>query len=181
MMNRVVDDNFWVFAYGSLIWQPGFEFVEACPATLYGWHRAMCILSTHYRGCREQPGLVLGLDHGGCCRGLAYRIADDHAEAVKGYLHDREMITGVYRPKFVPLRLQDGRTVSGYVFIARHDHTQYAGPLSPDAAAQLIIQGKGHTGSSRDYLESTVRHLDKLGFRDETLCHLLHLVDSKKG
>jgi cation transport protein ChaC len=173
-----MDENFWVFAYGSLIWQPGFDYVEACKATLNGWHRAMCILSTHYRGCAETPGLVLGLDRGGSCRGLAYRVADDQAEAVQGYLHDREMITGVYRPCFMRLRLQDGRQVSGYAFVARRDHAQYAGPLGPDKAAQLIRQGNGCTGSSRDYLASTVAHLDALGLHDESLRHLLHLVDA---
>ncbi len=177
-MNRVMDESFWVFAYGSLIWNPGFDYVEVSKATLCGWHRAMCILSTHYRGCAETPGLVLGLDRGGSCRGLAYRIADDQAKAVQRYLHDREMITGVYRPKFIRLRLQDDRQISGYVFVARRDHTQYAGPLSPDRAAHLIRQGNGCTGSSRDYLATTVAHLDALGLHDEALRHLLDLVDA---
>jgi cation transport protein ChaC len=172
-----MDDDFWVFAYGSLIWQPGFDYVESCPATLYGWHRAMCILSTHYRGSAETPGLVLGLDRGGSCRGLAYRIARDQAEPVRQYLYDREMITGVYRPKFGRLRLQDQRQVSGYVFIARRDHAQYAGSLPPDQAARLIRQGKGLTGSSRDYLASTVAHLNTLGLHDAALERLLRLVD----
>lgn len=176
--HRVMDENFWVFAYGSLIWQPGFDYVEVCPATLYGWHRAMCILSTYYRGCAETPGLVLGLDRGGSCRGLAYRIADDRAEAVQRYLHEREMITGVYQPKFIRLRLQDERQVSGYVFVARRDHRQYAGPLSPEAATRLIRQGNGCTGSSRDYLAATVAHLDALGLHDEALRRLLQLVDA---
>lgn len=169
--------DFWVFAYGSLIWQPGFDFAEVGKATLCGWHRAMCILSTHYRGCAERPGLVLGLDHGGRCRGLAYRIAPENAEAVRTYLHEREMIGGVYIPKFIRLRLQDGRDVEGYVFVARRDHPQYAGHLSHERAARLIRQGRGCTGSSRDYLASTVAHLDRLGLHDRALRRLLELVD----
>ncbi|HXP97717.1 MAG TPA: gamma-glutamylcyclotransferase, partial [Telmatospirillum sp.] len=96
---------------------------------------------------------------------------------VRRYLYDREMITEVYLPKFGRLRLQDRRQVAGYVFIARRDHAQYAGSLTPDAAAQLIRQGKGLTGSSRDYLASTVAHLDALGLHDAGLERLLRLVD----
>ncbi len=177
-MDRVTDDDFWVFAYGSLIWRPGFDYVETSKATLCGWHRAMCILSTHYRGCAETPGLVLGLDRGGSCRGLAYRVAGEEATTVQCYLHDREMVTGVYQPKFIRLKLEDGRQVPGYVFVARRDHAQYAGLLSPDAAARLIRQGNGFTGSSRDYLANTVTHLESLGLHDEALRRLLYLVDT---
>ncbi|PKU26189.1 gamma-glutamylcyclotransferase [Telmatospirillum siberiense] len=176
-----MDGSFWVFAYGSLIWQPGFEFAEVRKATLSGWHRAMCILSTHYRGSAETPGLVLGLDHGGSCRGLAYRIAEDKVESVRGYLQEREMVSGVYVPKFIRLRLQDGRDVRGYVFVARRDHKQYAGSLPPERAAQLIHQGRGSTGSSRDYLASTVAHLDRLGLHDKALRRLLDLVDGGRN
>lgn len=174
-----MEDDFWVFAYGSLIWRPGFNFEEARPAILRGWHRAMCILSTHYRGCPDAPGLVLGLDRGGSCRGLAYRIAPTNASSVRQYLHEREMITGVYDPRFTPVNLADGRRVPAYVFIAKRSHTQYAGPLSPSAAAALIRQGKGCTGSCRDYLATTVAHLDALGLPDKALHTLLHMVDGK--
>ena len=172
-----MSDDFWVFAYGSLIWQPGFEYAESCAATLYGWHRAMCILSTHYRGSPETPGLVLGLDRGGSCHGLAYRVAAEQAEQVQTYLYDREMVGGVYLPKFLRLRLRDERKVLGYVFVAKRDHAQYAGPLSPGEAVRLIRQGTGRTGSSRDYLASTVAHLAALGLNDAALERLLRLVD----
>ncbi|MDR3439175.1 gamma-glutamylcyclotransferase [Telmatospirillum sp.] len=171
------DDEFWVFAYGSLIWNPGFDYLESAIAVLRGWHRAMCILSTHYRGCIECPGLVLGLDHGGSCRGLAYRIAPSQAADVQRYLDDREMITGVYHPRFIPVALADGRRVPAYVYVARREHPQYAGPLTSDQAARLICQGKGCTGSSRDYLANTVAQLDALGLPDKSLRHLLRLVD----
>lgn len=171
-------EDFWVFAYGSLIWRPGFVYEEAAQGTLRGWHRAMCILSTRYRGCPEVPGLVLGLDHGGSCRGIAYRVAAARAAAVYKYLDDREMISGVYRPRFAPVSLVDGRRVPGYVFIARRDHCQYAGPLRPEQAVALIRQGKGREGSSRDYLANTVAHLEALGLHDKSLHQLLRLVDA---
>jgi cation transport protein ChaC len=173
-----MDGNFWVFGYGSLIWQPGFDFEESMPATLHGWHRAMCILSTHYRGCPQTPGLVLGLDRGGCCRGMAFRLAAERAEEIRQYLYDREMITQVYTPRFAPLRLTDGRRVSGYLFTARRDHAQYSGALSPERAVALIRQGIGSGGTSRDYLASTVEHLERLGIRDAALERLLHRVDT---
>lgn len=177
VMEGVMDDDFWVFAYGSLMWRPGFDFEEAIPATLYGWHRSMCILSTHYRGCPDAPGLVLGLDRGGSCRGLAYRVTAAKAPEVRQYLHEREMINGVYDARFAPVDLTDGRRIDAYVFIARRDHVQYAGLLDPREAATLIRQGKGCGGSCRDYLAATVAHLDQLGLRDKALHHLLSVVD----
>jgi cation transport protein ChaC len=172
--------DFWIFAYGSLIWNPGFTFREKAIATLRGWHRAMCILSTHYRGCHQAPGLVLGLDHGGCCRGVAYRVDPDRAGAVKDYLDSRELITGVYHARNIPITLIDGRRVEAYVYIAKRGHPQYAGVLPAEAAARLIRQGCGKGGTSRDYLASTVRHLESLGLRDRTLNRLLRLVDNRE-
>lgn len=173
--------DFWVFAYGSLIWQPGFDFEEARPALLRGWHRAMCIYSTHYRGCAETPGLVLGLDRGGSCKGLAYRIAPERADSVRTYLHDREMVTGVYHPRYAGLTLDDRRRVEAYLFIARRDHPQYAGHLDLEQALRTIRQGRGCTGSSRDYLAATVAQLELLGLGDRALRHLLAEVDGIAG
>jgi cation transport protein ChaC len=177
-IDTVMTDSFWVFAYGSLMWRPGFDYDETLPGYLFGWHRAMCILSTRYRGCPERPGLVLGLDRGGSCKGLVYRVAGSEGPSVRRYLHEREMLTGVYTPRFAPVRLVDGRRVSAYVFTARPDHRQYAGRLSLEQAAELIRQGNGSVGSSRDYLASTVAHLDALGVPDQALRQLLRLVDS---
>lgn len=180
-MDVKAEEDFWVFGYGSLMWRPDFEYQEAVPATLFGWRRSMCILSTHYRGRPERPGLVLGLDRGGSCRGLAFRVERPRAEEVRAILHQREMISGVYEPRFAPLRLDDGRRVSGYVFTARRDHAQYAGPLTPERAAALIRQGIGSIGSSRDYLAQTVARLGQLGLRDGALQNLLRLVDGEDG
>ena len=172
-----MDEYFWVFAYGSLMWQPGFAYDEAVPAKLHGWHRAMCLLSLHYRGTAEAPGLVLGLDRGGSCQGIAFRTDATKGEAVRAYLHEREMITGVYRPRLAPVRLADGRRVSAYTFVARRDHPQYAGQLARPQAVALIRQGVGGKGTCRDYLATTVAHLDALHLHDENLHGLLRQVD----
>ena len=172
-----MDDDFWVFAYGSLIWKPGFDYRDMVPATLFGWHRALCILSTHDRGRPEAPGLVLGLDRGGSCRGIAYRVDGDQTEAVRRYLDARELITEVYLPRFARLRLADGRRVRGYVYTARRDHLQYAGRLPLEDVCRLVRRGVGEAGTSRDYLAATVSHLAAIGLADTGLGRLLDLVD----
>lgn len=169
--------EFWVFGYGSLMWRPDFDHLEVRTAVVHGWHRTMCILSTRYRGTPEAPGLVLGLDRGGTCRGRAFRVAADRIDAVKHILHEREMITNVYEPRMMPARLDDGRRVIAYSFVARRDHPQYVGRLSPEAAACYIRAGCGAKGACRDYLVNTVRHLEELGIRDANLSRLLSLVD----
>ncbi len=170
-------EGVWVFAYGSLMWRPDFPFAEACRAHLGGWHRAMCILSTQYRGTPQNPGLVLGLDRGGSCIGRAFRVeAERWIEACR-MLHAREMLTGVYRPRFLRARLDDGRKVPAYAFIADRTHRQYWRG-GAEAAVALIRQGVGEMGSARDYLANTVRNLDDLGLADGDLHRLLRAVDS---
>jgi cation transport protein ChaC len=169
--------EFWVFAYGSLMWRPDFPHVEARAARLRGYHRAMCILSNHYRGTPERLGLVLGLDFGGSCVGRAFRVAPDLAGEVRQILFAREMITGVYRPRDVPVRLDDGRHVVAWAFIADRSHVQYHGDRDPASAVALIRQGVGVAGSSRDYLASTIAEMERLGVRDGALHRLLRQVD----
>lgn len=165
-----------MFAYGSLMWRPDFIHAEVRAARLMGWHRAMCILSTHYRGTPERPGLVLGLDRGGSCVGRAFRVEPGHWDSVRHILHEREMVTGVYRPRFLPVTLDDGRREPAYAFIVERGHHQYfSGP--PEAAIRLIRQGEGPMGTSRDYLASTIAHMDALGIREGKLHRLLGLVD----
>ena len=170
------DEDIWVFGCGSLMWQPDFPHVDVRLALLRGYHRAMCIYSTRYRGTPARPGLVAGLDRGGSCRGRAYRVAAGEVEGVLEYLDHREMLTGVYHPKFVPVRLDDGRRVPAYAFIARRDHRQYAGHLTPDEAARLIRQGHGSRGPSREYLENTIGQLADMGIRDAALQRILRAV-----
>lgn len=168
-----------MFAYGSLMWRPDFDHVEARLARLTGYHRAMCILSNHYRGTHERPGLVLGLDRGGSCVGRAFRVEPADVETVRRILFEREMITGVYIPRDVPVRLDDGRRVAAWAFVARHDHEQYV-PPDPVRAVALIRQGVGRAGSSRDYLARTVEEMERLGIRAGMLHGLLAAVDRRE-
>jgi len=166
----------WVFAYGSLMWRPDFAYAEAHPARLGGWHRAMCVLSNIYRGTDDNPGLVLGLDRGGSCTGRAFRVEAEFWSQVREQLHERELVTGVYLPRFIPTRLDDGRKVPAYAFIVDRHHRQYwRGEV--EAAATLIRQGIGRAGRSRDYLANTIAHMEQLGLKDSALHHLLRLVD----
>jgi cation transport protein ChaC len=173
----VAGRDFFVFAYGSLMWRPDFPFLEIEPATLYGYHRAFCITSTHYRGTTEKPGLVLGLDRGGMCIGRLYRIGPSDAADVAEYLHQRELITGCYVPKHVSLRLQDGRHVQGLTYVADRAHYQYAGKLAERAIAAIVRDATGVMGSNRDYLRNTVQHLEEMGIGDTRLHSILKLVE----
>lgn len=173
----MIDTDLWVFAYGSLMWRPGFEHEEAVAATIYGFHRAMCVLSHHYRGTPEAPGLVLGLDRGGSCRGKVLRVAAANRAQVLAYLHERELISGVYAPRFVKAVLDDGRRVEAYAFLAERRHEQYAGDITLERMANMIRSGVGSAGTAREYLANTVDHLDAIGLTDSTLHRLLRLVD----
>ncbi len=175
------EGDIWVFGFGSLMWEQGFEHIEARPALVHGYHRALCVLSHRYRGTPECPGLVLGLDRGGSCKGHAFRVAGEQAGGVLDYLHEREMVTGVYAPRFLGARLDDGRRVEAYAFIVDRGHRQYAGKLSLSRAAQLILQGHGPNGSSLEYLENTVTHLDRLGIRDGAMHKVLETVEEMGG
>ncbi len=172
-------EDLWVFGYGSLMWQPDFAYEERAPALIHGFHRAFCVYSHVYRGTRERPGLVLGLDAGGSCRGVAYRVSAARAEATVEYLIRREMVTRVYMPRWVSARLGD-RRVRAHTYTATHNHVQYAGRLSDAEALRYIRQGAGRGGANTDYLRNTVRHLDELGIRDAPLHRLAGLLDSRE-
>ena len=160
----------WVFAYGSLMWNPGFNTQETAPARLQGWHRAFCIYSEHYRGTPEKPGLILGLLAGGSCRGLAHRLPVRGYDSVRRYLWQREIENdGVYVEAVRPLHLGDGRTVPALVYLADRAHRQFAGKLSLAKAVRLVRQGSGATGRNIDYVNNTIAHLRDLGLRDRAL------------
>jgi len=160
--------DIWVFAYGSLMWDPGFEFAARVPATAHGWHRAFCVSSPAYRGTREQPGLVLGLLHGGSCKGFALRIAKSRRREVMEYLEAREMPEPIYHCRRIPLDTETG-PVHGYAFVVNRDHALYAGKLAPAAIAARILRSVGNRGPNRAYLANTVRHLDELGLADTAI------------
>ena len=172
---RAASKPVWVFAYGSLMWNPEIRFAERLSARVYGWHRGFCLYSPEYRGTREKPGLVLGLDRGGSCRGIAYRLAPETLAAEIDYLWTREMTGFVYH--MTPVRIAAERgPMPGYAFTVRRDSRDYAGRLAPEAAARIIATSKGDRGTGRDYLANTVRHLEELGIADGALDKIERLV-----
>ncbi|MCB5174388.1 MULTISPECIES: gamma-glutamylcyclotransferase [Microvirga] len=162
-------DDLWVFGYGSLMWRPGFPYIERRHAHLYGYHRSLCIFSHVHRGTPDQPGLVLGLDRGGRCHGVAFRVAPEEAEATIHYLREREQATAVYLERRLPVRLDDGRSVRALGYVADRKHGQYAGKLSFDDVLGLVRQGKGVSGLNPDYVRSTHEHLLGMGIVDPLL------------
>ena len=171
----IPQDELWVFGYGSLMWDPGFTHDHACAALLRGYHRAFCIYSVRFRGTQDKPGLVLGLNRGGACRGIAFRVPAAHvADAVEA-LWAREMPSASYVPRSVRLALGD-RTVDALAFVANTRHERYVGGLAFDDTARLIACGSGLRGPNTDYLCSTLRHLDALGVRDSSLRKLYRRV-----
>ena len=172
--------DLWVFGYGSLMWRPGFAFVERVPARLVGLHRALCVYSFVHRGTPERPGLVLGLDRGGMCRGVAFRVAAAAREETVAYLRAREQVTTVYLETTRRVELEEPapRQVRALCFIVDRSHRQYAGRLTPDKALHHVRQGHGSSGPNRDYVIETVQALEELGYR-ETDLHLL--VERLKG
>jgi glutathione-specific gamma-glutamylcyclotransferase len=159
----------WVFAYGSLIWRPGFEYEARRPALLRGAHRQLCIYSFEYRGTKDCPGLVLGLERGGACRGVAYRVSGAIWPEVHAYLRGREMLNDVYVECRRPVELPDGQRVSALTYVARHGHVQYAGNLPAKEQLRLIRQGHGKMGDNAEYVIHTADHLAEMGLRDPRL------------
>lgn len=172
---------FWVFGYGSLMWNPGFAFEERQGAVLDGYHRAFCIYSRHYRGTPERPGLVLGLNADGACRGVAFRVADARVPEVRSYLRERELCGYAYREADLAVRLDDGRAVTAYTFVADPDHVAYAGDLGVGPSAEIIMGAAGLGGLNRDYLINTVRELERHGFAEDSLHALLEEVSRRTG
>ncbi len=158
----IPDGDLWVFAYGSLMWRPGFRFSDCRPGRLYGYHRALCIWSWVHRGTRQVPGLVLGLDRGGSCRGCVYRVDAREKESVVEYLWERELVTDVYSPRI--LRIHGTRErLRALTFVVARDHPQYAGRLEPEQAAGVVRKAEGRSGHNTEYLGSTLDHLGQMG------------------
>jgi len=166
--------DLWVFGYGSLMWRPGFAYLERVPARLIGLHRALCVYSFVHRGTPERPGLVLGLDRGGMCRGIAYRVAANKRAATIDYLRRREQVTTVYieTMRWIELEEHARRRVPALCFVVDRSHVQYAGRLTLAERLHHVRQGHGQSGANRDYVLETVRALEALGYR-ETELHLL--------
>ena len=175
--------DLWIFAYGSLIWRPGFAHEEMRPARLWGWHRALCVYSWHHRGTVETPGVVLGLDRGGSCRGVVYRVAAARRTATLAYLREREQVSPlehlpspIYREISRPVRFEDGAGRSAeapgpaaLTYVVDRTHPQYTGAIDEETLLALIRRGRGVSGANPDYVVSTADHLAALGMHDAAL------------
>lgn len=170
-------DDFWVFGYGSLIWRPGFAHVETQKARLHGYRRALCVHSHVHRGSPDRPGLVLGLDRGGSCLGMAFRVPGDLEGEVLAYLRERELVTRVYLERRLPVRLADGSTVVALTYVVDRAHEQYAGRMDVEHAAVRVCGAVGQSGRNEEYVLNTVEHLKALGIRD----HWLEAVAERVG
>lgn len=158
----------WVFGYGSLIWNPAFHFDQRRTGTVHGYHRRFCLWTHLGRGCPARPGLVLGLERGGSCQGVALRIAPEHVEDELGIIWAREMISGAYVPRWVTVRGGAG-PVRAVAFVINRKHERYARYLADEQVAEVIATASGTLGACADYLINTVDHLAELGIRDRAL------------
>ena len=163
------DGSLWVFGYGSLMWRPGFAYVRRCKALLRGWRRSLCVYSHVYRGSPERPGLVLGLDRGGACPGVAFEVDAALREATIRYLREREQVTAVYVERFAPITLEFGDRVRAVTYVADRLHDQYAGRLEREAMLEHVRAGNGKSGDNTEYILETHDHLQALGVRDPDL------------
>lgn len=167
----------WVFGYGSLLWNPGFDPAEAVTARLSGYRRSFCMSSIHHRGTEAEPGLVLALDaeDGQVCTGVALRVADGREDAVLAYLRERELVSAAYVERHVRLRLKDGREVEALAYVIERGHAQYC-QLSLEDQAHRIAHAVGGRGPNVEYLENTAAHLDGMGIVDADMAWLVARV-----
>lgn len=168
-------NDVWLFAYGSLIWNPMLRFAARRTALLRGYHRGFYLRSRINRGTPENPGLVLGLDRGGACAGVAYRIAESDAEHELRLLWRREMLMGTYTPRWVSLT-SAGTSLRALAFVVRRDGCGYAGKLAEPEIADILLRTSGIYGSGADYLLRTVDGLAANGISDRRLLRLRDLV-----
>ena len=162
-------DDLWVFGYGSLMWRPGFDFEERTLATVRGYRRALCVYSHFHRGTPDKPGLVLGLDRGGSCKGVAFRVRAEAVTETLAYLRAREQVTMVYRERRLGATLADGQLIQTVAYVVDRTHVQYAGALDLAALERFVTQGVGVSGANPDYVRATYEHMLQLGIADATL------------
>jgi glutathione-specific gamma-glutamylcyclotransferase len=173
------NSDIWLFAYGSLIWNPIFHFAEYRTGTIYGLHRRFCLWTPLGRGTPDNPGLVLGLDRGGSCRGIAYRIGAANVMSELTIVWRREMIVGSYVPTWVKF-YHDKQVVEAIAFVVNRRRSGYAGNISFDATVDTLATAKGELGSSADYLFQTVDGLNSVGIHDKPLLRLRDRVIAKQ-
>ena len=163
--------EYWVFGYGSLMWRPGFPFDRAEPGLLVGFHRAFCIYSTNHRGDDRRPGLVLGLDRGGVCHGVAYRVPREHADWTRRYLAAREQVNGVYREERVRIEIADGEVLA-HAYVVERAHPSYTGRLPVALQARLIRAAKGRSGCNLDYLLNSLEEFARRSILERELARV---------
>ena len=173
--------DLWIFGYGSLMWRPGFDFEERTLATIRGYRRALCVYSHVHRGTPERPGLVLGLDRGGSCRGVAFRVPADRVDHVLAYLRAREQVTMVYREVRARAVLADGRDVRAVCYAVDRMHAQYAGALELPALERYVAQGVGISGANADYIRNTFEHMVEIGIDDPCIAALIDRLQPRDG
>ncbi|BCG09685.1 cation transport protein ChaC [Buttiauxella sp. BIGb0471] len=166
----------WIFGYGSLMWNPAFEYEESAAGTLVGWHRAFCLRLTAGRGTACQPGRMLALKEGGRTTGLAYRLPEAMLEDELTLVWKREMITGCYLPTWCKLELDDGRVVNALVFIMDPRHPLYEADTRAEIIAPLIAAASGPLGTNAQYLFSLEQELINRGMHDDCLDELVNKV-----
>ena len=167
----------WLFGYGSLIWNPVLEIAERQIGRIYGYHRRYCLLTKIGRGTPENPGLILGLDHGGSCTGQALRICQSaNLAAELDLLWKREMLNQSYLPKKVTMHADDGRKIDTITFVMNHQSPSYVADLSLDEKARIIAEAEGFIGTSYDYLDLTLKSLKELGIRDNYLGQIMRRI-----
>jgi cation transport protein ChaC len=171
---RLPAGDLWVFGYGSLMWSPCFAYRESTLARVHGYHRALCILSTRYRGTQRKPGLVMGLCRGGSCWGMAFRVPAREVPRTLRRLWSREMPRRTYAPRLVLVELRDGRSVRALAFLADPEHPSYVRELDLHGRARLVAQGIGQRGPCIEYIRNTLEHMHGVGVRDPHLERVLH-------
>jgi len=177
MVDIDISNGFWVFGYGSLLWNPGFPVAQQKSARLVGWHRSFCMRSIHHRGTAEDPGLVLALDRqeGAHCDGVAFFVAAEHAAETLAELRERELISSAYLETIQQLETSEG-TLDAVTYVIDTLHEQYCGGLALEEQAQTISTAIGGRGPNTEYLWNTAAHLEETSLRDDDLSWLADRV-----
>lgn len=178
---RLPRSNLWVFGYGSLMWDPGFPFSESKRGRIFGYHRSLCLRSVRYRGTDSNPGLVFGLDRGGSCTGICYRLNSNRQREVASYLQDREMLNNAYEPYIRSVTLDDGRCVDAIVFVVKRQHPSYVRNLTSSQIAGIVASASGQRGANLDYVISTIKILEKFGIHDRELKNVGKLASAQSA
>ena len=177
----LAQSGFWVFGYGSLMWNPGFPHTDARTGRVYGYHRRLCLWSTRYRGSEEKPGLIVGLAPGGSCIGMSFRVEPGDAERTLDYLHEREMLNNVYRPTLLTCHMEGGLRAPALTFVSRTDHPQYAPPMPLEQQVGIVAGAAGPRGTNLEYILNTARHLEELNIHDRELSAVVQALETPRA